>query len=201
MFVELLGRIFRSESDIQVVGTAGTASGALEAVAQDHPHVVLLDYHLPDAKGSQAAGEMIASNSPAVVFLSSDDSVEALLDAAAAGAVGYVSKTEAVQTVVDAVRRAASGEMMIPPHILAQALRRVRSAPSRAAVGEPPSLTAKEREVLRLLSEGMDNKSLARAAGVSVETAKWHVRNILEKLGARSRLEAVVIASRDQLLN
>ncbi|MHB8573589.1 MAG: response regulator [Candidatus Dormibacteria bacterium] len=197
MFTELLGKLFRDLEDITVVGVAATCAEALEVVAATSPNLLLIDYHLPDGRGVDLARQLRPLHpTMAFLFLSADESAEAVLEAAAAGAAGYVTKTSATKDVVTAVRAAADGEILIPPRVLAEALRRAGDRKSR-----PNPLTPKEREVLRFLSRGMDNKSLARAASVSVETAKWHVANILQKLDCQSRLEAVVRAAELHLVD
>ena len=132
-----------------------------------------------------------------VVFLSVDDSDEVMLAALEAGAAGYLVKSAGGVDVIAAVRRAAEGEIVVPARQLAALLSRRRERAERSR--RLDSLTPREREILGLMAEGMDNREVAARLSVSYATVRSHVRHLLGKLGARSKLEAVVRGqSRDQ---
>jgi DNA-binding NarL/FixJ family response regulator len=125
-----------------------------------------------------------------------DDSDELMLAALEAGASGYLVKTASGADVAEAVRRAAEGEILIPARELATLLtrRRLQARRQTERSRRLDSLTPRERQILGLMAEGMDNREVARRLGVSYATVRSHVRNLLGKLGARSKLEAVVRA-------
>jgi DNA-binding NarL/FixJ family response regulator len=133
----------------------------------------------------------------AVVFLSVDDSDEAMLAALEAGASGYLVKSAGGADVVAAVRRAAEGEILVPAKQLAALLTRRREQARRQAerARQIDRLTPRERQILGLMAEGMDNREVALRLRVSYATVRSHVRHLLSKMGARSKLEAVVRAA------
>jgi DNA-binding NarL/FixJ family response regulator len=189
---------------IEVVGSVGSVKGAAELAREHSPDVVLMDYHLADGTGAEAAAA-IRAEAPkvAVVFLSADTSDDALMAAIESGACGYLVKSEASSKVVAAVRRAAEGEMLIPAATLAgllgrQSQRAQQQAERQRMLGQ---LTPREREVLRLMAQGLDNYAIAEKLVISFTTVRGHVQNVLEKLGAHSKLEAVARAGEYGLLD
>ncbi|MGH7777325.1 MAG: response regulator [Candidatus Dormibacterales bacterium] len=184
--------------DLEVVGLAGTVAQAVEMARAKRPRVVLMDYHLPDGTGAGAAAAIRREVSDvAVVMLSADTSDEAMMAAIEAGACGYLVKSEAAAKVVEAVRRAAEGEMLIPVGVLAGLLARQRQRAQEAAERDRllGQLTPREREILNLMARGLDNWAIADRLVISFTTVRGHVQNVLEKLGAHSKLEAVARAS------
>ncbi len=182
-----------------VVTAAVGAVGDVERVAATEPvDVAVIDYWLPDGTGVQAT-EALRAYRPdaAVVFLSADDSDDAMLAALEAGASGYLVKSAGGADVAEAVRRAAEGEILVPARQLAALLARRREQAQRQAERSRRlgSLTQRERQILGLMAEGMDNRDIARQLGVSYTTVRSHVRHLLVKLSARSKLEAVVRAT------
>jgi DNA-binding NarL/FixJ family response regulator len=131
------------------------------------------------------------------VFLSGDESDHALLEAIQSGASGYLVKSADGLDIADAVRRVAEGEMLIPGQKLAEMLTRRRELERHdaARAQQLESLTPREREILDLMSQGLDNREIATRLQVAYPTVRSHVRKVLEKLDARSRLEAVVKAA------
>jgi len=191
------------EGDIQVVGIAGSVKDAVAMSAADHPDVVVMDFRLPDGTGAQA-GERIRTQQPrpSLVFVSGDESEDALLLAVQAGASVFLPKSRAAADVVGAVRKAAGGEMMIPATQLAALLARVRERSQEEAerVRLRAEFTPREREVLLLMAHGLDNKTIGRELGLRLTTIRSYVQDILEKLDAHSKLEAVATAARHDLL-
>lgn len=190
--------------DFLVVGTAATVADAARLAASLSPAVVLLDYHLPDGSGADAA-RLIRAAMPhaAIVMLSADASDDAMLASIEAGVSGYVIKSEAAAEIATAVRRAAAGEMLIPPATLAGLLGRQRQRAYKAArrTELAERLTPREAEVLQLMAKGTDNRAIAEQLGITLATVRVHVQNVIEKLGAHSRLEAVVRANDYGLVN
>ena len=193
-----------SYPDIDVIGWFPTVAEVVEEAARHRPEVAVLDFRLADGTGAQAAaGIHEVSPDTSAVFLSADASEDALIAAVEAGASGYLIKSANAEDLADAVRRAAEGEMLIPTDQLAGLLvrRRERVTEQRQREALMHRLTSRELDVLALMAEGLDNRALATRLTISYDTARTHVRNILQKLDARSKLEAVVKASEAALLD
>src|ERR1700716_2862707 len=196
---EGLAAMINATGDLKVVGTAATAAEAVRLATLQQPDVVVMDSHLPDASGADIAGR-IRDDQPSVpiIFLSADESEVAMIAAVRAGACAYLPKSRATADVVEAVRRAAEGEMLIPAAQLARLLARshemARDEEDRRRLLE--SLTRREKEVLALMAEGLDNRAIAAELGIGFTTVRGHVQNILEKLDAHSKLEALACAAR-----
>jgi len=194
---EALAALLSAELDLEVRGIAGSVKEAVAAAAALLPEVVLLDWRLPDGTGAEAAiGIHSKAPDAAILFLSADDSEETMLAALEAGASGYLTKSAPGDQLVGAVRGAAAGEMLIPPGRLAALLRSQRRL-AREEVQRSRllgDLTLREKEILRLMIHGADNRDIAAALHISYETVRTHVKRILEKLDARTKLEAVVHA-------
>jgi DNA-binding NarL/FixJ family response regulator len=194
---EGLVALLAEDPRIRVVQRVETVAQAVRAAATEPLEVALIDFRLPDGTGAEAAVG-IREHRPdvAVVFLSADDSEQAMIAAVEAGAAGYLVKTAAGSEIVEAVQRAAEGEMLLPAPRLAALLARRRELAQeedrRARL--LGSLTPREREILTLMAEGLDNRRIADRLHVAYPTVRSHVRRVLQKLGARSRLEAVVKA-------
>jgi DNA-binding NarL/FixJ family response regulator len=193
MMAEGIRAALESEVDIRVVGVAGTASDAVSTATATLPDVVLMDFRLPDRDGSQAAIDVRAAvPGVAVVMLTGFGDDATLTRAIDAGCAGFVHKSADIETVVDAVRRARAGEPVFSADDLSKLVRHLRG--DTVPVGA--DLTGRELEVLQLLAEGVTTDALSERLFISKHTARSHVRNILAKLGAHSKLEAVAIAAR-----
>jgi DNA-binding NarL/FixJ family response regulator len=194
---EALAAFLRSDPEIEVRGIAGTVAEATAVCAETRPDLVLLDWRLTDGTGAEAAAAIRAVLPEAVfLFLSAEDSDEAVLAAVEAGASGFLTKSTAGDRLVEAVKAAAAGEMLVPPARLAALLARKRRADDRGRqrthlLGE---LTSRELEILRLMTLGHDNRRIGADLHISYETVRTHVRRVLEKLDARTKLEAVAKA-------
>jgi len=195
--------VLQREPDIQVVGVARTAVEAEEIARRDHPQVVMMDFRLPDRSGAEAAAA-IRSEQPevAVVFLTADASDDAIGHAVQAGAAGFLLKGDPPTEIAHAIRRAAAGEMLIPADVLARLFvaqrRNALTQSERAKM--VAQFTSRERDVLRLMSEGIDSSGIAERLFVELTTVRWHVHNILQKLGVHSKLAAVLRATEVGLL-
>lgn len=204
LMVEGLASLLAEAADLKVVGTAGTIREAIEAAGMLQPQVVLMDFRLPDGTGDEATVRIRAEHPEVVVlFLSADISDDAMMRAVDAGACGYVSKAATAEELVNAIRRAAEGEFLLPAATMSRLLSRQREARRAEATREKLSeeLTAREREVLRMMAAGLDNYDIAEKLGIGYGTVRSHVRGVLEKLGARSRLQAVALARDSGLIN
>jgi DNA-binding NarL/FixJ family response regulator len=184
--------------ELLVVGWAGSVGDVERMAATEPVDVVVADYWLPDGNGVEAVAALRRLQPDvAAVFLSADDSDEVTLAALEAGAAGYLVKTTGGADVAAAVRRAIDGEILVPARQLANLLARRREQAQRQAERSRllDSLTPRERQILGLMAEGLDNREISRQLGVSYATVRSHVRHLLVKLDARSKLEAVVKAA------
>ena len=195
---EGLSSLLEDYPGLSVVGTTASVAGTAAVIGELAPDVAVIDFHLPDGTGADAA-DRIRTRSPstAIVFLSADDSDEGLLAAIESGASSYLLKSVTGKEIVDAIRSAAHGETLIPAGAIAGALTREReSARQHARRAELlAGLTAREQEILALMIQGADNRAIAERLSISYATVRTHVRSILAKLGARSQLEAVAKAT------
>ncbi|MEV6594408.1 response regulator [Streptomyces acidicola] len=184
--------------DLTVVGWADSVAEAVPMTEQLDPEVALIDYRLPDGTGAEAADRIRALDpTVAVVFLSADTSDAALLAAVEAGASGYLLKSAGGDEIASAIRAAAAGETLIPARTLMEVLARHRESTRVFAqqTERLESLTSREQEILALMTQGVDNRAIADRLTISYATVRTHVRGILEKLDARSQLEAVAKAA------
>ena len=195
VFCEGLSTVLGIQPDLEVVGTRGSVREAIEGVRTLEPDVVLLDVHLPDGSGIDAAAAIKRERPQTqVVILTSDEDEAVLREAIQAGITGYLSKHEASTQVIETVRSAARGEALIAPYMLARLLQGLHRP--REAAMTPAPLTPKEVLVLQELAQGHDGESVARTLRMSPNTVRTHVQNILAKLHVHSKLEAVSLAIR-----
>ncbi|MFJ4621620.1 response regulator [Streptomyces sp. NPDC088812] len=188
------------EPDITVVGEAGTVEQALVRVPALRPQVAVLDVRLPDGDGVTVCREL-RSRMPelACLMLTSFDDEEALLDSIMAGASGYVLKQIRGSDLVSAVRTVAAGQSLLDPSATARLMARLRQG--QEPEPEPdalPGLTAREREILALIGEGLTNRQIGRRLYLAEKTVKNHISRLLAKLGVERRVQAAVIATQAQ---
>jgi len=204
LMVEGLASLLGEVPELKVVGTAGSVHEAIDAARTLQPQVVVMDFRLPDGNGAEAT-ERIRQEHPEVVvlFLSADVSDESMMRAVDAGACGYVSKGASAEELTNAIRRAGEGEFLLPAATMSRLLARQREARRSEAAREKlqEELTSREREVLKMMAAGLDNYDIADKLGIGYGTVRSHVRGVLEKLGARSRLQAVALARETGLIN
>ena len=174
-----------------IVGEASDGEEAVRLARKMRPDVVLMDLLLPKLDGI-AATETIRRELPdtQVVALTSVLEDVSVVGAVKAGAIGYLMKNADADELVSAIHAAAAGQVRLSPEASKRLVREVRSPQS------PETLTQRETEVLRLLAEGNSNKQIARALGVTEQTVKTHVHNLLSKLGMLSRTQAALYAAR-----
>jgi DNA-binding NarL/FixJ family response regulator len=196
---EGLAELLARSAILRVCGTTADVDELLHLLGNGDADIVLLDVGLPDAID---CARRIASAAPAakVVALALRETDHDVLAWAEAGLAGYVSRDRSVSELLTAIEGVARGELVCPPRIAAALLRRVGALALRADSGNrtPPvaALTLREREIVSLVSLGLTNKEIARRLGIQLATIKTHVHHILEKLGARRRLEIAAIARR-----
>jgi DNA-binding NarL/FixJ family response regulator len=197
MFAQSLARLLEGELDIEVVGTVATMLDGVAAATIRRPDVVVVDYRLPDGDGITAASRITAGDDRiGVIMLTGVTDEQLVLDAMDVGCAGFVTKDKAASELVHAIRVVHDGEAYLPPKLLATLLPRI--AGPRRRIGD--DLTEREREILGLMGQGLTNKDISARLVLSNFTTRNHVRNILAKLNAHSRLEAVVIANRERIL-
>jgi len=197
-----LRMLLASESDVEIVGEAGTAREALEAVRQLKPTVVLMDIGLPDLSGIEATRE-IKRTSPevAVVALTIHEDEEYFFKMLEVGAGGYVPKRAAPEELLTAIRAAAAGEVYLYPSMAKLLVKDYLSQDrSTEATSSLDGLTNREQEVLRYLAEGANNEAIASALVISIKTVARHRENIMQKLGLHSRSELVRYAIRKGII-
>ena len=205
LFRRGLSMVLESEPGIEVVGEAEDGEAVVQAVEELAPDVVLMDVRMPKLSGIDAT-KAIAESAPTtrIVMLTVSDEEEDLYEAIKAGAAGYLLKEISIEEVAEAIRSVVSGQSLITPSmaskLLAEFSNLSKKAEARQAV-PTPQLTSRELEVLKLVAQGMSNKEIAAELYISENTVKNHVRNILEKLHLHSRMEAVVYAVREKILD
>ena len=197
-----LRMLLSNESDVEIIGDAGTAAEALQAVKLLKPNVVLMDIGLPDMSGIDATREIKRTDpGVAVVALTIHEDEEYFFKMLEAGAGGYVPKRAAPEELLTAIRAAAAGEVYLYPS-LAKLLVKDYLAQEHTNEAERAldGLTEREQEVLRYLAEGVANNEIAEALVISIKTVARHRENIMQKLGLHSRSELVRYAIRKGII-
>ena len=193
-----LVRLVESIGDMEVVGHSGVTDDGVRLATEHHPDVVLVDAELAADDGMRVVDSLKTSAAHSRVLLLADRAAHMQVESALeAGADGYTLKDISLDELESAVRRIASGDTVLHPEAAAAVARRIAANGKEKAA----TLTPRQREILRLLSLGLENKQIARRLGIGVHTVKTHVSRVLAKLGASSRTEAVVFALRDRLIS
>ena len=196
--------VLAQESDIEVVGEAGDGAEAVEQAADLLPDVVLMDVRMPRRSGIEACTAIKdVVPSARIIMLTISDEEGDLYEAIKAGATGYLLKEISIDEVATAIRAVAGGQSLISPAMASKLLTEFATLIKRDGDRQQvpaPRLTERELEVLRLVARGLNNRDIAKQLFISENTVKNHIRNILEKLQLHSRMEAVVYAVREKLL-
>jgi len=206
LFRRGLEMVLAEEAGIDLVGEASDGAEAVEKAGEALPDVVLMDIRMPRSSGIEACRAMKeVAPSTKIVMLTISDEEEDLFEAIRAGASGYLLKDIPYDEVADVVRAVHGGQSLINPSMAAKLLTEFaalakREESERAEQVPAPRLTEREIEVLKLVARGMNNRDIAKELFISENTVKNHVRNILEKLQIHSRMEAVMIAVRENLI-
>jgi DNA-binding NarL/FixJ family response regulator len=187
---ELLG----ADDEIEVVGTAAHGEEALEVAARETPDVILMDLSMPGMGGAEATRRLLAAGTAArVVVLTSLSARERILDALDAGASGYLLKDAEPDELIRGVHAAARGESPLSPKAATEVL--AARSDQRPAL----ELSAREREVLELVGEGLPNKLIARRLEISEKTVKAHLTQVFAQLGVTDRTQAALWLERNGL--
>jgi DNA-binding NarL/FixJ family response regulator len=185
------------EPDLEVVAEAATGLEAVAKVARFDPTVVLMDIRMPELDGLEATRRILAANGEArVLILTTFDLDEYVYEALSAGASGFVLKDDPPEQLIAAIRTVARGEALLSPAVTKRVIRRFAQTRLPAAPKELGELTAREHEVFLLIAEGLSNAEIGRKLHISEGTVKTHVTHVLQKLGLRDRVQAVVLAHR-----
>ncbi|MFC2018153.1 response regulator [Chloroflexota bacterium] len=195
MFREGVRNRLEQEADICIVGEAATGEEALAQVENVKPNMVILDIRLPDVSGIEVARHM-RQRWPdlKILILSSYDFDQYVSAAARVGIQGYLVKDAPQDDLVNAIHLIASGGAALPPHIASKVMKNYSTSPPHIPEGLMGELTIREIDVLELVYQGYRNIDIAERLSISPRTVEAHVGNIISKLGAQSRTEAVHIA-------
>ncbi|MFP5322434.1 MAG: response regulator [Acidimicrobiia bacterium] len=197
--------VLEAEDDIAVVAEAEDGDDAVEKAVEFVPDVVLMDVRMPGVDGIEAT-RRISEKVPTtkILMLTVSDEEEDLYEAIKAGATGYLLKEVSIEEVAPAARAVVAGQSLISPSMASKLLGEFSNLAKRAEERSSvptPRLTERELEVLRLVAQGKSNREIAGDLYISENTVKNHVRNILEKLHLHTRMEAVMYAVREKLLD
>jgi DNA-binding NarL/FixJ family response regulator len=205
LFRRGLNVVLGTEELIQVVAEAENGEEAVARAEELAPDVVLMDVRMPRINGIEAA-RRIRDISPTtkILMLTVSDEEDDLYEAIKAGANGYLLKEISVEEVAEAIRAVVQGQSLISPSMASKLLNEFTTLAKKAEERQQypaPALTSRELEVLKLVAKGMSNREIADELYISDNTVKNHIRNILEKLHLHSRMEAVIYAVRERLLD
>jgi DNA-binding NarL/FixJ family response regulator len=197
---EGFARAIADESDMTVVGQAGTAADALKETLTIKPDVLLVDLNIPDRDGIELLGALRAQLPTAkLLVLSGYDDEFRVAEALRAGAQGYLVKTSKLEEVIDGIRRISTGGAPLSPRIAGAVVRAMRK-PQGEGAGGLEALTPRERQVLRLLAAGVSTRETAARLTISPKTVETHRVRIYAKLGCKSAVELTRIAVRTGLI-
>lgn len=202
LLTDSLARLLGAEPDIEVMGIGASVADAKQ-LSHERMDVVLMDYRLPDGTGAEATRAIKARwPSARVVMLTALQDDETILESIQAGADGYLTKDRAVDDVVATVRSARAGETLLPRSVIMGIAQRVAVARDRQS--DRPlieGLTPRELQVLQALAEGLATPDICERLVISRNTLRTHVQNIMMKLHAHSKLEAVTVGLRSRIID
>lgn len=190
--------MLEGEDDICVVAEAGTGEHAVELVRRHRPQVTLMDIRMPGAlDGVAATRRLLATEPPAtrVIILTTFDSDDAVYEALDAGASGFLLKNTSPERLLDAVRTVSAGDALLEPSVTTRVIAEFsRRRPRTQDDTRLAALTPREQEILRHVAAGSSNQEIASRLYLSEATVKSHLTRVLQKLGLRDRVQAVVLA-------
>jgi DNA-binding NarL/FixJ family response regulator len=197
-----LRMLLSGEEDIEVVAEAGNGLEAVDKAGRFDPTVVLMDIRMPELDGLEATRRILAADPAArVLVLTTFDLDEYVYEALRAGASGFVLKDDPPEQLIAAVHTVAAGEALLSPGITRRVIREFTRMPRPTPPPELEELSAREREVFHLIALGRSNAEIGRELFIEETTVKTHVTHILQKLGLRDRVQAVVLAYQSGLVD
>lgn len=203
LFRRGLENVLADELDVEIVGEAADGEQAVQRAIETAPDIVLMDIRMPKGGGIDACRAIkdVVPSAKIIMLTISDEEAD-LYEAIKAGATGYLLKEIPIDEVASSVRAVQGGQSLISPSMASKLLTEFATMVKRDGREQVPAprLTDREMDVLRLVARGLNNRDIGRELFISENTVKNHVRNILEKLQLHSRMEAVVYAVREKLL-
>jgi DNA-binding NarL/FixJ family response regulator len=191
-----LRAVIDAEPDLEVVGEADDGAAVLPLVRRLHPHVVLMDVRMPLIDGIQATRHVLdaIAEPPKIIAITTFESDEHVWDALRAGAQAFLLKRARPDEIVQAIRVVAQGDSLLFPMAIRALAGTFGPGGHRATALADAQLTQREADVLRLMAQGLSNGEIADRLFIGLQTVKTHVGNVLVKLGARDRTQAVIAA-------
>ena len=187
--------LLAGEEDIEVVAEASNGKEAVDKAARFDPTVVLMDIRMPELDGLEATRRILAADPDArVLVLTTFDLDEYVYEALRAGASGFVLKDDPPEQLIAAVRTVAAGDALLSPAVTKRVIGAFTRIPRPTPPRELDDLSAREREVFRLVARGLSNAQIGKELFIGETTVKTHVTHILSKLGLHDRVQAVVLA-------
>ena len=187
--------LLSDEEDIEVVAEASNGKEAVDKAARFDPTVVLMDIRMPELDGLEATRRILAADPEArVLVLTTFDLDEYVYEALRAGASGFVLKDDPPEQLIAAVRTVASGDALLSPAVTKRVIGAFTRIPRPTPPKELDDLSARERDVFRLIAQGLSNAQIGQELFIGETTVKTHVTHILAKLGVHDRVQAVVLA-------
>jgi DNA-binding NarL/FixJ family response regulator len=187
--------LLSGEEDIDVVAEASNGLEAVEKADRFHPDVILMDIRMPELDGLEATRRILATeNGARILVLTTFDLDEYVYEALRAGASGFVLKDDPPEQLLAAVRTVAGGEALLSPTVTKRVIERFTRMPRPSPPKQLDELSEREREVFRLIARGLSNTEIGSELYISETTVKTHITHILQKLGLRDRVQAVVLA-------
>ena len=197
LFREGLAAIIRVESDIELIGLAGSVQEASALARQSSPDIILMDFHLPDGTGADAARQILKEYPDCkIIFLTISEDDDSLFSAIRSGAKGYLLKTVDPKKLLASIRSVYQGEAVLSNHMMARLMEEMTRSPVSSAPQDSrlKKLSQREIEVLTMLASGASNQEISQRLYLSENTVKHHIHSIYEKLELNSRSEAVRFA-------
>ena len=187
--------LLADEDDIDVVAEASNGLEAIDKAERFHPTVILMDIRMPELDGLEATRRILAADPTArILILTTFDLDEYIYEALRAGASGFVLKDDPPEQLIAAIQTVAAGDALLSPAVTRRVIKQFTHIPRPTSPPELEDLTARERDILRLIAAGLSNAEIGRRLYISETTVKTHVTHILQKLKLRDRVQAVVLA-------